>query len=34
LPNVPTSDPLGKRKGQGYEDDEFAELKELEAWAC
>ncbi|KAK3739809.1 hypothetical protein QZH41_000708 [Actinostola sp. cb2023] len=33
LPNVPSSKPLGRHKDRN-EDDEFAELKELEAWAC
>lgn len=33
LPNVPSSRPLGRRNDR-IEDDEFAELKELEAWAC
>lgn len=33
LPNVPTSNPRGKPK-KSLEEDEFAELKELEAWAC
>lgn len=33
LPNVPCAKPSGRRKNV-VEDDEFAELKELEAWAC
>lgn len=33
MPNVPSSKPTGRRKNV-VEDDEFAELKELEAWAC
>lgn len=33
LPNVPTSKLNGKHRSRN-DDDEFAELKELEAWAC
>lgn len=34
LPNVPKSKLSGKHHRSRQEDDEFAELKELEAWAC